>query len=444
MEKKINRRGFLRLGAGTAAGIAGASLLAPRGAGATPGPRRGRRVRPGIEVLLEERPDVLRGRKVGIITNPTGVLPDLTHTVDALAAKTDLAAIFAPEHGFRGSEQAGEGEGDYRDPRTGVPVYDIYGKDREEIAATFERAGVETVLFDIQDVGARFYTYIWTMSDSMEAAAISGRRYVVLDRPNPITGLEAQGPVLRPEYSTFVGRYPISQRHGMTVAELARMFNAEFIPGRTGGERADLAVVPMEGWSREMYFEETGLPWVMPSPNMPTVDTAVVYPGTCMFEGTNLSEGRGTTRPFELLGAPYIDWKLSDAVRALDLPGTTFREAYFAPTFSKYQGETVGGVQVYVTDRYAHDPIRTALAIMIEARRLYPDGFAWRYDAWDPERPYWIDKLTGSDHVRTSVDAGKSPDEIVAGWQDELGAFRRMRQKYLLYKQVRGPQRPRS
>jgi len=438
----MNRKDFLRLGAGSAAGIAGASLLGARAAGARPG--KGRRVRPGIEVLLEERPGMLRGKKVGIITNPTGVLPDLTHVVDALAAKTNLVAIFAPEHGFRGSEQAGEGEGDYLDPRTKTPVYDIYGKDREEIAATFERAGVETVLFDIQDVGARFYTYIWTMSDSMEASAIGGKEIIVLDRPNPITGLEAQGPVLRPEYSTFVGRYPIAQRHGMTVAELARMFNAEFVPERTDGKRANLAFVEMEGWSREMYYEDTGLPWVMPSPNMPTVDTAVVYPGTCMFEGTNLSEGRGTTRPFELLGAPYIDRKLSDAVRALDLPGTMFREAYFAPTFGKHQGKTVGGVQVYVTDRYEHDPIRTALAIMLEAKRLYPDDFAWRYDAWDLARPYWIDKLTGSDYVRTSVDAGKSPDEIVAGWQDELDAFRRMRQKYLLYRARPVPPGPRG
>lgn len=441
----MNRKDFLKLGAGTAAGIAGASLLAARGADARPKPPgKGRRVKPGIQVLLEERLGMLRGKKVGIITNPTGVLPDLKHVVDALAAKTNLVAIFAPEHGFRGSEQAGEGEGDYLDPRTKTPVYDIYGKDREEIAATFERAGVDTILFDIQDVGARFYTYIWTMSDSMEAAAISGREYVVLDRPNPVTGLEAQGPVLHPEYSTFVGRYPISQRHGMTVAELARMFNAEFVPERTDGKRANLAFVEMKGWSREMYYEDTGLPWVMPSPNMPTVDTAVVYPGTCMFEGTNLSEGRGTTRPFELLGAPYIDWKLSDAVRALDLPGTTFREAYFTPTFSKYQGQTVGGVQVYATDRYEHDPIWTALAIILEVKRLYPDDFEWRYDAWDPQRPYWIDKLTGSDYVRTSVDAGKSLDEIVAGWQDELNAFRRMRAKYLLYRARPVPRGPRG
>jgi uncharacterized protein YbbC (DUF1343 family) len=430
--KSMNRREFLLLGAGAAAGI---SLLTPGEAAARPrsGPPGRRAVRTGLEVLLERRRELLAGKRVGLIANPTSMLPDLTHAVDALDAAVDLTAIFAPEHGFRGEAQAGDSGGDYTDPRTGIPVYDIYGRDWDEIAATFERAGVETVLFDIQDAGARFYTYIWTMSDSLEAAAVSGREYVVLDRPNPISGREAEGPVLDPEYSTFVGRLPIAQVHGMTVGELARMFNAEFVPDRAGGERADLTVVEMQGWRRGMYLEETGQPWVMPSPNMPTPDTAVVYPGTGMFEGTNLSEGRGTTRPFELLGAPYVDWRLADRLNGLGLPGAAFREAYFSPTFSKYRGETVGGIQLYVTDREAFDPIRTALAIFVSVKKLYPGDFEWRYDAWDRQRPYWIDKLTGSDYVRTAVDAGRSPDEIVAGWQVELEEFRRVRRRYLIY-----------
>jgi uncharacterized protein YbbC (DUF1343 family) len=433
MEERVqpSRRDFFRLSAGAAAGLAGLSL-ASRPVEAAPVSGR---VKVGVEVLLEERPELVRGKRFGLITNATGVLPDLRHEVDVMAADpaTKPAAIFAPEHGFRGAAQAGESGGDYADPKTGIPVYDIYGKNRDGIVAIFDKANVDTVVFDIQDVGARFYTYIWTMSDSMEAAAVSGRSFVVLDRPNPIGGRDAEGPVLDPAYSTFVGRYPISQRHGMTVGELARMFNAEFVPDRADGKKVDLTVVQMQGWSRSMLFSGTGQPWVMPSPNMPTPETATVYPGTCMFEGTNLSEGRGTTRPFELIGAPYVDGKWADALKALDLPDADFREAYFSPTFSKHAGKTVGGAQLYVKGPASFDPIRTALVMILEARRLYPDGFAWRYDSWDPERPYWIDKLTGSDYVRTAVDSGKSLDQIVAGWQRELSRFRKLRRKYLIY-----------
>lgn len=432
-----SRKEFFTLSAGAAAGLAGVSLLSPAEAAAQPAPgSRGRRVRPGIEVLLEERQDVLRGKSFGLITNPTGVLPDRRHEVDVLAAGqgTKPEAILAPEHGFRGAAQAGESGGDYTDPKTGVPVYDIYGKNRDELVEVFDEAGIDTVVYDIQDVGARFYTYIWTMSDCMEAAAQSGREFVVLDRPNPIGGLDAGGPVLDPEYATFVGRYPIAQSHGMTAGELAGMFNEEILPNRTDGEKVDLTVVPMKGWQRGMLFADTGLPWVMPSPNMPTPETAIVYPGTCMFEGTNLSEGRGTTRPFELVGAPYVDGELTDALRASELPGAAFREAYFEPTFSKHEGETVGGVQLSAADPRGFDPIRTALEMILETRRLYPDGFEWRRDAWDQERPYWIDKLTGSDAVRTAVDSGEGMEAIVANWQDDLDRFRELRSGYLIYR----------
>lgn len=397
-------------------------------------------VKPGVQVLIENKLNLIQGKKVGIITNPTGVMPDLQHEVDVLAQTSgvNLVAVFGPEHGFRGTAQAGGSEGYYIDPKTGIPVYDLYGKNRDQIGEIFTKSGVDAVLFDIQDVGSRFYTYIWTMSDSMEAAALAGKEFIVLDRPNPISGIDAEGPVLKPEYSTFVGRLPIAQRHGMTVGELAEMFNQEFLPDRTGGLKVDLKVVPMEGWFRDMYYEDTGLPWVMPSPNMPTVDTAVVYPGTCLFEGTNLSEGRGTTRPFELLGAPYIDGQLAEALNGLSLSGTAFREAYFAPTFSKYSGKTVGGVQLYVTDRRTFDPIRAALTIIVEIKKLYGSNFAWRADTWDKVHPYWVDKLTGSDYVRTSIDAGKSVDEIIAGWQADLDAFKAGRAKYLIYHDRRG------
>jgi len=399
-----------------------------------PGPwKNARVVKPGVQVLVESKLDLIKDKKVGIITNPTGVMADLQHEVDYLANApgVNLVAVFGPEHGFRGTAQAGGSEGFYIDPKTGLPVYDTYGKSGNALKDIFIKSGVDVVMFDIQDAGSRFYTYIWTMSDSMEAAALAGKDFIVLDRPNPISGIDAEGPVLDPAFSTFVGRYAISQRHGMSVGELAQMFNEEFLPARTGGLKVNLTVVPMEGWSRDMYYEDTGLPWIMPSPNMPTVDTAVVYPGTCYFEGTNLSEGRGTTRPFELIGAPYIDGRLAEAMNALKLPGVMFREAYFTPTFSKWVNKPVGGVQLFVTDRRSFDPIRTALNLIIETKKLYPNDFAWRSDNW-------IDKLSGSSYVRTSVDAGMNADEIIAGWQDGLGAFKAMRAKYLIYTQTRG------
>lgn len=399
-----------------------------------PGPwKNARLVKPGVQVLIESKLDLIKDKKVGIITNPTGVMPDLQNEVDVLAITegVDLVAVFGPEHGFRGTAQAGGSEGFYIDEKTGLPVYDTYGKSGTALRDIFIKSGVDAIMFDIQDVGSRFYTYIWTMSDSMEAAAMAGKDFIVLDRPNPIGGIDAEGPVLDPAYSTFVGRYAIAQRHGMTVGELAQMFNDEFLPARTGGLKVNLIVVPMEGWTRDMYYEDTGLPWVMPSPNMPTVDTAVVYPGTCYFEGTVLSEGRGTTRPFELIGAPFINGQLAERLNALNLPGVRFREAYFAPTFSKFSGKTVGGVQVYVRDRRSFDPIRTAVNMIIETRKLYPASFTWRSDNW-------IDKLSGSDWVRTAIDSGKTADEVVAGWQDGLNAFKAMRAKYLIYTQMRG------
>ena len=302
-----------------------------------------------------------------------------------------------------------------------MPVYDTYLKSGQALADVFTASGVDTVVFDIQDVGARFYTYIWTLFDCMEAAALAGKRFVVLDRPNPVTGRAALGPVLHKEFATFVGRQPISQAHGMTVAELALLFNAEFLT-----EPVPLETVRMSGWKRSWFHEDSELPWVPPSPNMPTPDTALVYAGTCLFEGTNLSEGRGTTRPFELLGAEGVDRRWAAAANELGLPGAHFREAYFAPTFSKFQGRTIGGVQLHVHDREAFDPVRTGIGLLITARRSW-SGFAWRPDNW-------IDKLTGSTRVRTMIDAGADTDEVVAGWRDELAGFRRMRREYLLYR----------
>ncbi|MGW1727272.1 exo-beta-N-acetylmuramidase NamZ family protein [Streptomyces sp. NPDC002306] len=381
-----------------------------------------RQLRTGFERLAADGYAPLAGQRVGVVTNPTGVTRDARHIVDVMHAddRVKLAAVFGPEHGFRGTAQAGGSEGRYDDPATGLPVYDTYLKSGRPLADVFTASGVDTVVFDIQDAGARFYTYIWTLYDCMEAAQLAGKRFVVLDRPNPLTGRAAQGPVLHREFATFVGRQPIAQAHGMTVAELARLFNEEFLAAPVA-----LETVLMSGWKRSQWYDASGLPWVPPSPNMPTPDTALAYAGTCLFEGTNLSEGRGTTRPFELLGAEGVDGRWAAAVNALGLPGVRFREAYFAPTFSKFQGKTVGGVQIHVHDRGVYDPVRTGIALLVTARRTW-SGFAWRSDDW-------IDKLTGSAQVRTAIDAGADADEVVAGWRQELTAFRRVRGKYLSY-----------
>ncbi|MDN3293554.1 DUF1343 domain-containing protein [Streptomyces ficellus] len=412
----VSRRGLLVAGGAAGAGaVAGAAPASARG--------RTRRVRTGFDRLADGAYAELAGQRVGVVTNPTGITADARHIVDVMHAddRVDLVAVFGPEHGFRGTAQAGGSEGRYDDPATGLPVYDTYLKSGRALADVFAASGVDTVVFDIQDVGARFYTYIWTLYDCMVAAELAGKRFVVLDRPNPVTGRAALGPVLDRAFSTFVGREPIAQAHGMTVAELARLFNGEFL-----ARPVELVTVRMSGWRRADFFDATGLPWVPPSPNMPTPDTALVYAGTCLFEGTNLSEGRGTTRPFELLGAEGVDRRWAEAANALDLPGVHFREAYFAPTFSKFQGRTVGGVQLHVHDRDAFDPVRTGIALLVTAKRSW-SGFAWRADNW-------IDKLTGSAQVRTLIDAGAGPDEVVDAWQARLDAFRAVRRQYLMYR----------
>ncbi|MGW0843027.1 exo-beta-N-acetylmuramidase NamZ family protein [Streptomyces sp. NPDC002787] len=418
---RLSRRTFLAAStAVTASTAATAGLTAAPPAEAA---RPGQRLRTGFERLAQDGYKLLGGQKVGIVTNPTGVTGEARHIVDVMHVddRVDLRAVFGPEHGFRGTAQAGGSEGRHDDPATGLPVYDTYLKSGRALADIFTASGVDTVVFDIQDVGARFYTYIWTLYDCMEAAQSAGKRFVVLDRPNPVTGRSAQGPVLHKEFATFVGRQPVSQAHGMTVAELARLFNGEFLT-----TPVPLETVLMSGWKRSRFYDDSGLPWVPPSPNMPTPDTALVYSGTCLFEGTNLSEGRGTTRPFELLGADGVDRRWAEAVNELGLPGAHFREAYFAPTFSKFQGKTIGGVQIHVHDRAAYDPVRTGIGLLVTARKVW-SGFAWRPDNW-------IDKLTGSARVRTMIDAGADTDEVVAGWQEELAAFRAVRAEYLLYR----------
>ncbi|OKK14587.1 hypothetical protein AMK16_30415 [Streptomyces sp. CB00455] len=418
-------------GAARAAGTAGTSGAA-RAAGRAPGPRETGagtgagpgRVRTGFERLAADGYAELAGQRIGVVTNPTGISADARHLVDVLHAdeRVDLVAVFGPEHGFRGTAQAGGSEGTSRDPATALPVYDTYDTSGQRLADVFTAAGVDTVLFDIQDVGARFYTYIWTLYDCMRAAALAGKAVVVLDRPNPVGGRRASGPVLERPYASFVGREPIALAHGMTVAELARLFNGRFLNDRP----VRLRTVAMTGWRRESFFGETGLPWVPPSPNMPTPDTALVYAGTCLFEGTNLSEGRGTTTPFEVVGAQGVDRRWAQAADALGLPGVWFRETYFTPAFSKHAGRPCGGVRLIVHDRAAFDPVRAGIGLLVTARRTW-SGFAWRPD-------HWIDRLTGSDRVRRLVDAGAGVEEIAGDWAAGLARFEAARGEYLLYR----------
>jgi uncharacterized protein YbbC (DUF1343 family) len=411
--------------------LAAAPLIDVQTAAAQPAGGRGRGVVTGAQALADSGWEALAGQKVGVISNPTGILDDLSHIVDTMHASgvVDVVAVFGPEHGFRGTAQAGDSEGNHVDPRTGIMVYDAYGATAAKLAGFYRTSGVETVVFDIQDVGARFYTYIWTMYEAMLAAVQTGARFVVLDRPNPIGGY-ARGPMLKPGYTSGVGKEEILQQHGMTVGELARLFNAEYLPLDTGGARlSELQVIPVKGWRRDQTFAETGLTWVMPSPNMPTPDTALLYPGTCLFEATNMSEGRGTTRPFELIGAPYVDYRWAEALAAKDIPGVAFREAYFTPFISKNVNLLCGGVQVQITDPDKVEAIVAATHMIVEAKRLYPQ-FAWRAEN-PPGR--WIDLLTGSDRFRTMLAAGAGAEDIVAAWQPETDAWTTRRADYLLY-----------
>jgi uncharacterized protein YbbC (DUF1343 family) len=352
----------------------------------------------------------------------------LESIVDAMvAARVEVVAVFGPEHGFRGSAQAGGSEETYVDERTGVTVYDAYGADATKLAAFYAAAGVETVVFDIQDVGARFYTYIWTMYEAMIAAGPGGQRFVILDRPNPIGG-RARGPMLVDGYTSGVGKDKIVQAHGMTVGEMAGYFDGVIFPARGFAPVRDLDVVRVSGWRADDLYADTGLTWVLPSPNMPTADTALVYPGTCLFEATNLSEGRGTTRPFELIGAPYVDHHWAGDLDDAGLTGVRFREAYFAPTFSKHQGVACAGVQVHITDPRRLDAIEVAAHMLVALRDRY-DEFGWRGDGGR-----WIDLLTGSGRFRAQFEAGAGAEAIISAWKDELAAFDRARRPYLLYR----------
>jgi uncharacterized protein YbbC (DUF1343 family) len=403
-------------------------------------------VKLGVEVLFEKHPDLVRGKRVGLITNPTGLDSHLDSIIDRFRAEpgVTLAALYGPEHGVRGNAQAGEYVSFYFDEHLKLPVFSLYGQTHKPPAdmmtnideymrsfdtkhegkqvATGMMQSVDVMVFDLQDVGTRVYTYIATMAYAMQAAADAKIPFIVLDRPNPVNGVAMEGPILEyPKHSSFIGLYPIPLRHGMTAGELARLFNDKFLTNKV-----NLTVVPMENWSRDEWFNETSLPWVMPSPNLPTPESGTVYPGQVIIEGTNLSEGRGTTKPFELFGAPWIDgFVLSKKLNDLHLPGVKFREVWFTPTFSKFSGQQCGGCQLHVTDRNAYQPIATTLAILSVIKKEYGNKLEFHAE--------YFDKVLGTSSVREALERGEPVDKIVAGFQPGLDGFANLRAPYLLY-----------
>jgi uncharacterized protein YbbC (DUF1343 family) len=385
-------------------------------------------VRLGSDVLLGS--SRLKGARVGVLCNHASVDRGFLHVIDRLDAAegVTLGAIFGPQHGFRSDVQDNMVETPHRDdPRRRVPVYSLYSETREPTPAMLE--GLDALIVDLQDIGARIYTYIYTMANCMRAAARHRLAVIVCDRPNPIGGAAVEGATLRAGWESFVGQFAIPMRHGMTIGELARLFNDAF------GIGAPLEVDRMQGWTREMYADDTGLPWVMPSPNMPTLDTAVVYPGTVLFEGTLLSEGRGTTRPFELVGAPWIDAeRFARAMNGAGLEGVYFRPAGFEPTFQKHAKQPCGGCQIHVTERDAFKPVATGIALIDMFRRCDASRFAWRQPPYEYEHDKMpIDILAGSDELRTQIESGMPVREIAASWAEDEAAFRKLRAPYLLY-----------
>jgi uncharacterized protein YbbC (DUF1343 family) len=388
------------------------------------------RVELGVERLLRGRRELIRGARVGLVCNQASVDHELRHVADLFAGESDfkLTALFGPQHGIRGDVQDNMVETPHAfDAETGVPVHSLYSETREPTERMLE--DVDVIVYDLQDVGCRIYTFIYTLANCMRAARRFGKGLVVCDRPNPIDGLSVAGNVLDPAYASFVGQFPLPTRHGMTVCELALMFRDLW------GLEAELETVLMEGWGRELWFDETDLHWVLPSPNMPTLEAATVFPGTVHLEGTQMSEGRGTTRPFELVGAPYVESaEFARRLNAHGLPGVFFRACYFQPTFQKHAGHTCGGAQIHVLDREAFEPVSAGLAVVKVAHEMYADKFKWK----EPPYEYVFDRnpfdvIAGTDKLRTALERGEGLETIVRSWDEELKQFVRDRERFLLY-----------
>ncbi len=387
-------------------------------------------VRLGVERLLEERGAMLRGARIGLICNQASVDHSFQHVADLFHQHpaVDLRALFGPQHGIRGDVQDNMIETEHAvDRQTGLPIHSLYSETREPTEAMFK--DLDVLVFDMQDVGCRIYTFAYTMANSMRAARAFGKKMIVCDRPNPINGVAVAGNVLETEQASFVGQYPIPTRHGMTLGELARMFNGHFEIG------CDLEVLEMENWTRDCWHDQTDAPWVMPSPNIPTLDSATLFPGTVHFEGTQISEGRGTTRPFELIGAPYIDpEQFARRLNDRELPGVYFRSCIFRPTFQKHAGVSCGGVQIHVIDREQFEPVRTGLTMVQVAFESYPNDFRWKeppYEYVYDRNPF--DVISGTAKIREALETGTPLEKLEVSWSEGLETFKRSRQQYLLY-----------
>lgn len=387
-------------------------------------------VKLGLEKILGERLDVLKNLRVGLICNQASVNHQFEHAADLFQNNSDinLVKLFGPQHGIRGDVQDNMVETSHViDRRTGLPIYSLYSETREPTEEML--SGLDALVFDLQDVGCRVYTFIYTMANSMSACAKFGRKMFVLDRPNPIGGVAVEGNTLEKGHESFVGQYPIPMRHGLTVGELAELFNREF------GINCDLEIITMDGWERENFYDETDAPWVMPSPNIPAVETTIVFPATVYFEGTQISEGRGTTRPFEIVGAPYIDAQIfADALASHELAGVIFRPVNFLPTFQKHAGKTCGGVFVHITDRKSFAPVITGLAMVKTVFDLYPGEFKWKnppYEYVFDRNPF--DVIAGTDKIRKLIEGGTSVKDIKLFWWESVKEFQNLRERYFLY-----------
>ncbi|HKO42729.1 MAG TPA: DUF1343 domain-containing protein [Pyrinomonadaceae bacterium] len=389
-----------------------------------------RHIKLGLETLLEQHARFLGSEKVGLICNQASVDHGFRHAADLLSehAGVNLRALFGPQHGIRGDVQDNMIETDHAvDVATGLPIYSLYSETREPTETMLK--DVDVLVFDMQDVGCRIYTFAYTMANSMVAAKRFGKKVIVCDRPNPINGRDVAGNVLETEQASFVGLFPMPTRHGMTLGELAQLFNDKF------GIACDLSVIPMEGWDRDCWLDETDTPWVLPSPNIPTLDSATVFPGTVHFEGTQISEGRGTTRPFELIGAPYINpEKYAQRLNELSFPGVYFRSCVFRPTFQKHGGVSCGGVQIHVIDRSVFEPVSVGVAMVKVAYELYPEEFRWKeppYEYVYDRNPF--DVIAGTSRTREVIESGGSIEDLWSWWAPNLEEFKKVREGYLLY-----------
>ncbi|HMK59977.1 MAG TPA: DUF1343 domain-containing protein [Dissulfurispiraceae bacterium] len=385
----------------------------------------------GLDLFEKKWPKQLTGANAALLIHPASVDRKLTHASAAFigSSKCKLLAFFGPQHGIRGETQDNmiEWKG-FRDPQSGLPVYSLYSATRKPSASMLKN--IDVLIIDLQDVGARYYTFIWTMELCMQACFEQGLSVIVLDRPNPLGGELLEGPVLRPEYSSFVGMRPLPVRHGMTVGEIALYLRDAYYPS------LNLHVIRMQGWERDQLFDKTGLPWIMPSPNMPTLDTALVYPGMCLLEGTLLSEGRGTTRPFEIFGAPFINPdKLVARLNEFKLPGVVFRPLYFQPTFQKHAGKICGGAQIHPIDRFRYRPFKTGVAVVKAVRDIYHRKNIWKSPPYEYEtKKMPFDILAGSDFLRTSIEKGVSLENMERSWRSDCSGFdKAIRSSYLLY-----------